>query len=170
MRGKKRYTNTTFTRRVDHHGGEHRGARKPAEPRLCPECGAAYSRSRWWPAGHERARMLAGFAEPLICPACDMKRKHLARGYLTLEGTFFRGHRAEIEALLRNEENRAIEDNPTGRILDWERARDEALTVVTSTEHLAERLGHAMERAYGGTFSAGFSHENKLARAHWRRD
>jgi hypothetical protein len=44
------------------------------------------------------------------------------------------------------------------------------LTVTTTTEHLAQRLGHAVEKAFGGNADYDFSHENKLARVSWRRD
>jgi hypothetical protein len=42
--------------------------------------------------------------------------------------------------------------------------------VTTTTEHLVERLGRAVRRAFGGTIDYGFSHGNKFARATWRRD
>jgi hypothetical protein len=72
--------------------------------------------------------------------------------------------------LLENEAERAGEDNPLARILgrNWEGTT--GLTVSTTTEHLAERLGHALERAFGGEVTFTFSHENKLARVAWRRD
>jgi hypothetical protein len=40
----------------------------------------------------------------------------------------------------------------------------------TTTEHLAQRLGHALEKAFDGKVDYDFSHENKLARVTWRRD
>jgi hypothetical protein len=44
------------------------------------------------------------------------------------------------------------------------------LTVSTTTEHLAQRLGQALEKAFDGSVHYDFSHENKLARVTWRRD
>jgi len=40
----------------------------------------------------------------------------------------------------------------------------------TTTEHLAIRLGRALEKAFDGRVLYGFSHENKLAHVWWHRD
>jgi hypothetical protein len=48
---------------------------------------------------------------------------------------------------------------------------DADLPIVTTTnEHLAMRLGHALENAFAGKVRYGFSHENKLVRVRWHRD
>ncbi len=170
MRSAKRYTNTTYTKRVDHHGGEHRSARAAAEPRVCVGCGAVYERRRWIAGSTPRARLAGQSAEPTLCPACDRKQKGEARGFLTLRGGFLAGHREDIEALLRREEERAVVDNPTGRILDWDTSVEGVLKLSTTTEHLAQRLGRAVHKAYAGDVQYDFSHENKLARVTWTRD
>jgi hypothetical protein len=72
--------------------------------------------------------------------------------------------------LLVNESRRTAEDNPLARIMGWERAIRDELTLTTTTEHLAQRLGHAVEKAFGGEVRYDFSHENKVARVDWRRD
>jgi len=70
---------------------------------------------------------------------------------------------------LRNEAERGAQDNPLARIMAWESAEDE-LVISTTTEHLAQRLGHALEKAFDGLVRYDFSHENKLARVYWERD
>ena len=75
-----------------------------------------------------------------------------------------------LERLLRNEAERAAEDNPLARIMLWRENGDEKLTLSTTTEHLAQRLGRALEKAYDGKVEYDFSHENKLARVSWQRD
>jgi YD repeat-containing protein len=79
-------------------------------------------------------------------------------------------HREEIERLLRRESERAAEVNPLGRVIRWKRDKSDKLTVTTTTEHLAQRLGHALQKAFDGKVKYDFSHENKLARVSWRRD
>ncbi|NBO65264.1 MAG: ATPase, partial [Acidobacteria bacterium] len=64
----------------------------------------------------------------------------------------------------------AMVDNPLGRIMALERDEDGDIIVQTTTEHLAQRLGHALEKAYDGEIRYDFSHENKLAHVWWRRD
>ncbi len=105
-----------------------------------------------------------------VCPACKQIRNGEPRGFVYLDGAFLDAHHDEIEQLLRNEAHRAAQDNPLGRVMDWKRGEGRKLTVSTTTEHLAQRLGHAVEKAFGGNVHYDFSHENKLARVSWRRD
>ena len=105
-----------------------------------------------------------------VCPACEQKRSGEPRGCVYLDGDFFVAHYEEIEQLLRNEAERAAEDNPLARIMKWKRGDGHKLTVTTTTEHLAQRLGHALEKAFGGGAHYDFSHENKLARVNWLRE
>jgi hypothetical protein len=170
MRSNKRYSNVPITKRVDYDGGMHRGTKAPTEPRVCTECGNVYAKRRWMLPSDPRAPITAALAARVLCPACKAKADGVPRGYLTLSGDFLSQHRIEIETLLRRESERAAEDNPIGRILSLETGDPATITVTTSTEHLIERLGHAVTKAYGGTVDYGFSHGNKLARGTWRRD
>jgi hypothetical protein len=170
MRTAKPYTNVTFTKRVDRDAGRHRPSRAPSEPRYCTECGAVYVKRRWIIGTRPGAEALRQEAQASTCPACDAAAKGFIRGHLRLEGSFVQAHRAEIEALLRNEAARAAEDNPTARIIRWEDGTNGSFTIGTTTEHLTERLGHAVRRAFAGEIDYGFSHDNKLARAVWHRD
>jgi hypothetical protein len=173
MQGKKRYTNATFTKRVDHEAGRRRTPRAGKEPEVCGDCGAVYADKRWKLAGDKRGvEKQSDWRPPLktVCPACKQIRAGVPGGFVHLTGAFFAGHRVEIERLLRNEAERAAEDNPLARIMKWEGEGRERHTVSTTTEHLAQRLGHALEKAYGGEARYDFSHENKLARVSWHRD
>ncbi|MGH9928306.1 MAG: BCAM0308 family protein [Pyrinomonadaceae bacterium] len=173
MRGNKKYTNATFTKRVDHEAGRHRPSRAISEPAFCGECGAVYADQRWTASDttpsakkHKHWRP----AQMTVCPACKQQSTGEPRGFVFLDGDFYAAHPEEAENLLRNEAERAAEDNPLGRILEWKRGDRHKLTVTTTTEHLAQRLGHALEKAFDGTVDYDFSHENKLARVTWHRD
>jgi hypothetical protein len=171
MRSQKPYTNTTFTKRVDREAGRHRPARAPSEPRVCGTCGAVYRRRRWVTA--EQAGPVAGTDPPpavVTCPACRKIGAQQASGFLYLSGAYLATHRDEVVNLVSAEAKRAAEDNPTGRIIALEPAPDGSLVVTTTTEHLAERLGHALAKACDGDVRFDFSHENKLARVYWHRD
>jgi hypothetical protein len=91
------------------------------------------------------------------------------RGELRVSGEFFAAHREEIEHLLHNEVARCLADNPLARIVRWIPVNHASLTVTTTTEHLAKRLGHALRKAFDGTVHYEFSHENKFAHVSWRR-
>jgi hypothetical protein len=64
----------------------------------------------------------------------------------------------------------AAENNTLARILGWKRGDGHKLIVTTTTEHLAQRLGHALKKAFCGEVQYDFSHENKLARVSWKRE
>lgn len=170
MRSNKRYTNTTFTKRVDHEAGRHRGPRAMTEPAVCRECGAVYANRRWESAsGPINAQDKPQPERLIVCPACLQMRNGTPRGFVYLDGSFYVTHQEEIEQLLRNEAARAAVDNPLARIMDFTRGEDHKLTVSTTTEHLAQRLGDALEKAFAGQTEYDFSHENKLARVKWHR-
>ena len=170
MHGMKRYTNVTFTKRVDHEAGRHRGPRAMSEPALCRACGAVYVNRRWKSAlGPVSALYKQRPARLVVCPACLQMRNGTPRGFVYLDGSFYVTHRQEIEQLLRNEAARAEADNPLARIMKFTRGKDHKLTISTTTEHLAQRLGHALEKAFAGHAQYVFSHENKLARVKWER-
>jgi hypothetical protein len=173
MPEKSKYTNATFTKRVDHEAGRHRPARAMSEPAVCEFCGAIYVNRRWSSASlhpatqrHEHWRP----AQTTICPACVQISTGEPRGFVYLDGAFVDAHTEEIQQLVLNESKRALEDNPLARIMDWKRGDGHKVTIATTTEHLAQRLGHAVQKAFGGNADYDFSHENKLARVSWQRD
>lgn len=174
MKSNKRYTNTTITKRVDHLTGDQRPAL--SEPLVCADCGAVYSGRRWSVAEAPRKNVLQKNwhpAEATRCPACKQQQEGIPGGFVYLEGGFLTAHREEIERLLRNEAERAAVNNPLARIMQMmkeETGAEGRLTVTTTTENLAQRLGRALERAFDGEVRYDFSHENKLARVYWRRD
>jgi hypothetical protein len=167
MRGNKDFSNTTFTKRVDRESGRHHAPRSMPEPGVCQQCGSIYKNRRWTAGNH--VRITEGKSRVVICPACKQENTGNVRGFVFLDGSFFVGHQNEIEKLLRNETERAAEDNVLSRILEWRRGDGHKLTLTTTTEHLAQRLGHALEKTFGGEVRYDFSHENKLARVSWKR-
>jgi NMD protein affecting ribosome stability and mRNA decay len=172
MRTSSRVISTAWKKRVDH-----REKREPqparAEPAVCVGCGAIYRKRRWVQelAPELQSRASRAWAPPLrvVCPACRRKADGIASGYVELSGPFLAAHRAEIMALLAHEAERAAVDNPMGRIMKITRGRNATVTVTTSTEHLAQRLGRTVQRAFGGRTRYSFSHENKLTRVFWSR-
>lgn len=173
MRSKKAFSNTTFTKRVDHEAGRHHTKRAPKEPAVCASCGAFYEHRRWTSADADYGTSEREHWRPArvtTCPACVQTQGAVPGGYVFLEGAFLNAHRDEIKKLLSNEADRAAEDNPLARIMLWKENKDGKLALSTTTEHLAQRLGHALEKAFNGKVEYDFSHENKLARVHWQRN
>jgi hypothetical protein len=98
------------------------------------------------------------------------KAEGVPSGYVYLDGAFFVQHCEEVERLLQNEAKRVAAKNPLAQIMEWKKEGNENLTVTTTTEHLAQRLGHALEKAFSGSVTYDFSHETKLAKVRWHRD
>lgn len=172
MRTNKRYTNTTFTHRPEPRD-DVRTQEAPAEPIVCAGCGAVYVHKRWSHAAPARTRASAA-GQPIdvrICAACQRRRSGVPHGFVHVDGTFVRTHRDDIVHLLKNEAARAAEDNPLGQIIEWRTdGHTDDVLISTTTEHLAIRLGRALEKAFDGRVLYGFSHENKLAHVWWHRD
>jgi NMD protein affecting ribosome stability and mRNA decay len=172
MKSAKKYSNQTFTKRVDHEGGSHRESQAFADGTRCRACHATFAGGRWTTRPH-RPSQLTGAAQPppaeVVCPACIQIESGVVGGYLTISGSFRNDHRDEIDNLIQNEAASAAEDNPLSRIM---RTLEEGERVVieTTTEHLAQRLGRSLSSAYAGEVKYDFSHENKVARVGWHRD
>lgn len=172
MQTTKRYTNATFTKRIDHEGGAKRGAAKMPSPAICPKCDSVYSNGYWTARKQLSPEMKFRDWTPeekVKCPACRQKEAGVAGGYVRLSGKFYRDHADEIENLISNEVERAGESNPLSVVIA-KRENAGVMTIETSTEHLAERLGHALRKAYSGEVDFDFSHENKVVRVVWHRD
>ena len=167
MRSDKPFTNKTFTKRVDREAGRHRTLRSPKAPAVCIHCGATYQNKRWIAATETPIDMRHQLVTS--CPGCKQKDSLTPRGFVLADGAFVPAHEDEITRLLQNEVARAAEDNPLGKLMSF-RAENASLMMTTTTEHLAQRLGHALEKAFGGEVKYDFSHENKLARVSWHRD
>lgn len=172
MRTQKRYTNTTFTHRPEP-ADDLRAQEAPAEPIVCAGCGAVYTHKRWSHSAPARIRA-ARAGQPIhvrVCGACRRKQTGVPHGFVHVDGDFVRTHRDDVVKLLQNEAARAAEDNPLAQIVSWhDSGHSHDVLVTTTTEHLAVRLGRALERAYDGRVLYGFSHENKLAHVWWHRD
>ena len=172
MRSNKRYTNTTFTHHPEPRD-DLRTQEAPSEPIVCAGCGAVYAHKRWSRSAPARQKAAAA-DHPIhvrICGACRRRRTGVPHGFVHVDGDFVRTHRDDIVTLLKNEAARAAEDNPLAQIVAWhDNGHDADVLVTTTTEHLAIRLGRALEKASDGRVLYGFSHVNKLAHVWWHRD
>jgi hypothetical protein len=126
----------------------------------------------WAPVKENGEKKRSPSQEPkvVVCPACRRQRDGEPSGFLHLEGAYLNERGDEIRHFLQKEAKRAAEDNPLARIMRWEMDEKGRPTLATTTEHLADRLGHALEKAFKGKARYDFSHENKLAHVYWLRD
>jgi hypothetical protein len=111
----------------------------------------------------------AAVIEIRVCPSCRRRHSGIAHGYLHITGEFLPAHRAEMEVLLHHEVEQATQDNSFQQILEWKDDGAGGLLITSATEDLAQRLGRALEKAFGGYVHYGFSDEKKLAHVWWHR-
>jgi NMD protein affecting ribosome stability and mRNA decay len=170
MNGAGKGYNTSYKKKGDIGRDTYLPKKSPRGLIQCDNCGAVYFRQRWTAAAADvpnwrqmQKRAIAG-----VCPACRKIRDDYPSGEVSVVGLGPEETR-EIVRLLRNEEARAVEKNPLGRIMRIERT-GRGLRVETTTEKLAQRLGRALEKARKGKAEYRWSHKNKFVRVTWRKN
>ncbi|MEB3236280.1 MAG: hypothetical protein VKO64_01470 [Candidatus Sericytochromatia bacterium] len=136
--------------------------------RQCPACGAQARRKRWTRVGRPPGRVTPVGAHALewtLCEGCARVRQGRIDGVLTMSGIGERD-REELANLIRNVAVEAWHDDPVHRILDSKSEHDELVIETTST-WLAETLGKAIRRRFGGSLDIRWSPGSDFARLHW---
>ncbi len=142
----------------------------PAGRAVCKECTAIYEKKRWRFDEAAYAKLTAlKQTKTVTCPACVKTHDRYPEGVLTLRWPGLSDHRGDVLGLLRKEAARAKSVNPLERIMKIEDEKGE-LRVFTTNNKLAQRMGHAMERAYHGKAHYQWSHRDKLVRVYWERE
>ena len=157
-------------RNIQSYGDPYLEDLKPHEAAVCRQCRCVYAGHRWQ-LQSQAVRDLAAArdVQETLCPACLKIKDRAPCGVVTLSGSFVNQHEQEIVNLLNRENRRAMETNPLERIMDIERS-DTGLTVLTTNEKLAQRLGRAVHKAFAGEVEYRWSEDTRLARVNWRRD
>jgi len=141
----------------------------PGEVAACTECHALYQRRHWF---FDADAFLRETMQPttrmVLCPACQKIRDRYAEGQVTLQASpFLAAHKDEILHLIRNEEERAKENNPLGRIVEISEFNN-GIVVTTTNEKLAQRIGRTLKSTYQGHTTYQWS-ESKFLSVEWQR-
>lgn len=142
---------------------------KPDEVAVCQECRSVYTGGRWELEDKSDALLKAENVTEVLCPACRKIKDHVPGGVATFSGKFLEGHTEEILNLFQHENRKSMEINPLERIIDIEHS-DSTITVLTTNEKLAQKLGRAVYKAYNGQIEYQWPEDGKLARVYWSRD
>jgi len=135
---------------------------KPAEPTVCPQCGAVFQEGRWqWLAAPAAAHRQ-------MCPACHRIHDDFPAGFVTLAGDFIGTHRDELVRLIRNLEAREKGEHPLQRIMKITDQNGDLL-VTTTDIHLARLIGEGLQHAYRGKLDFHYLQEQNLLRVRWSR-
>lgn len=159
-----------INRKVQYYGDPYLLDTLPDDVSVCRECHSVYAHGRW-ELESQASQDLASAKQvhETLCPACKKIRDHMPGGVVTLNGGFLIEHEDEIVNLINHENRSAMEINPLERIMDIEK-RDSEITVLTTNEKLAQRIGRSVFKAYDGTVEYKWSKGTKLARVNWHRD
>jgi len=142
----------------------------PAGEAVCPQCKSVFKDKRWFIDEELAEELLSAENVPkLLCPGCRKSLEKYAMGYLYLGGMFFKTHQDEIMKLIQNELEKARGLNPLHQIINMYEEEDQ-LIIETTTDHLAERFGRAIYRAFKGDLEFKWSKGEKLVRVYWHRD
>ena len=108
-------------------------------------------------------------AEKRLCPGDVRLQKRQVEGVVTLTGAFLESHRREIINLVRRVAREARKRKVSARIFE---VVDEGgkFTIETTDEHLAERMGKEVEKAFKGELVIKWQEKDTFARVAWRRD
>lgn len=165
MTGHSRFTNFQPVRRdrliQEREYDAYRSRGKLSEPAVCPVCGAVFHEGRW-----QWLPRPAAEAYEEMCPACHRIHDEYPAGYVTLTGQFLNQHREELLHLVRNEEQRAMEEHPLKRIMAIQDG-DSGILITTTDIHLARGIGEALKHAYQGTLEYHYSQGEHLVRVRW---
>ena len=120
---------------------------------FCPQCKAISTQKRWFLDDdlYEKLKDDSS-AQPTLCPACQQIEKRQYDGEVVLSGPRVTEHKQEVLNLVYNEETRGRESNPLVRLASVE-DRGDSIYILTINQSFAQRLGKAVQAAYGGSLT-----------------
>ncbi len=139
------------------------------ETAVCSVCHLIYQNKHWYMDEAEALRLLQGNrANRGTCPACRRMEDSLPAGIATFSGAYFGQHEAEILDIIKNTETRSREKNPLGRVMEISQEGN-ILTITTTEDKLAQKLGREVYRAHKGELHFQWAHDQNLVRVNWQR-
>ncbi|HJV36174.1 BCAM0308 family protein [Geomonas sp.] len=129
----------------------------------CKGCGITYHNKRWQIEGVEQ-----GASCEVLCPACQRMEDHNPGGVVTLSGPYLAVHKEEILNAIRQQEAKSREKNPIGRIMEIKEDNGQ-ITVTTTEDKLAQKLGREVFRSQKGELHYQWSHDQRMVRVEWMR-
>jgi hypothetical protein len=137
------------------------------EPTICDKCGAIYIR-RTWRRDHHLSAETMRKAAWAVCPSCRQVARHEHFGRVLLTGDYVAPHLDAITRRINNVGRRAAVTQPERKLvaMQW---KDEAYEVLTTSQKLAHRIAHELEKAFGGHAGYSWSDGDGGLLATWRR-
>ena len=137
------------------------------EPTICDRCGAVYLRKTW----RQRRRVPAELmreATWAVCPSCLQVARHDHFGRVLLSGDYVGEHLDAITRRIHNVSERAAATQPERKLVSMQWQGD-VYEVLTTSQKLAHRIAHELEKAFGGRAAYTWSDGDGGLFATWRR-
>ena len=139
------------------------------EAAICSKCHLIYQNKRWYMDESESRKLLADSrVHRGTCPACRRMEDSLPAGIATFSGDYLLQHGAEILDIIKNAETKSRAKNPLGRVMEISQEGN-ILTVSTTEDKLAQKLGREVYKAHKGELRYQWSHDQDLVRVKWER-
>jgi NMD protein affecting ribosome stability and mRNA decay len=139
------------------------------EVAVCIGCGAFYWNKRWYLTRDESMKPDSDMATNEVnCPACQRMQENIPAGIATFAGDYLVDHESEILNTIKNVEEKVRVKNPLARIMEI-RQEGNVLTITTTNDKLAERLGRDIYKAHSGKLEYQWSKEESFVRVNWSR-
>jgi hypothetical protein len=139
--------------------------------KVCPRCNAVYDGHKWVPEPDEELLKLMKSKNPRteLCPGDLRLERRQVEGVVTLKGGFMSNHRDEIKNLVSRVERKGRSRNVAARIFEMTEQNGE-LSIETTDDHLAERIGKEVEKAFKGDLEIKWQEKDRFARVVWQRE
>ena len=136
---------------------------------VCTGCKATFWGKRWFSEGSEGAKLPPGHMPgKVVCPACQRMKDNNPAGVVTLSGDYLVKHEEVILNAVRNIEAKTRAKNPLARIMEIGQER-KVLTISTTDEKLAEKLGKEIYKSHSGKLGLQWSEDESFVRVNWTR-
>jgi NMD protein affecting ribosome stability and mRNA decay len=139
------------------------------ESALCRKCGAVYRNKRWVIDESEMKTLKKEkTAVSVTCPACLRMADNNPAGIVTYSGDYLLEHWDEILSIVQRVEAASRVKNPLGRIMEINQ-EESVLTIATTEDKLAQKLGREVYKALKGELHSQWSHDEHFVRVSWSR-
>ncbi len=137
------------------------------DPTLCPSCGLIYHGKRW-KMDPELIKTLKEKDKEIYskeCPACRKIKDKYPLGIVEIEGNFIEEKNEEIHARIKHIAAEEYNHNPLERIIEIQNSKGK-IAILTTTEHLAEKIGKKIAKTFHKNIKISFSEQEKLVRVY----
>lgn len=139
------------------------------EVAICTGCRSLYRNKRWYVNEDESTKLSSDMVRnDVTCPACRRMQEHNPAGIVTFTGDYLVEHEVAILNTIKNEEEKARTRNPLARIMEIKQEGN-VLTVCTTDDKLAEKLGRDIYKAHSGKLEYQWTKEDNFVRVNWNR-